>query len=167
MLPICPHLEGRKFMLRSIISSAVVLGSRARGFGGFAGVVALTVVVSGSASGQDAVPASLGITYASQSGGGGKSTSCQYVVEGASGQVCSGRMFGGSFEVTSGVMAGELPACQRSDYNLDGHVDGADLSVLLANWGDCPSGGSACVGDLNCDGMVDGADLSVLLAAWG
>ena len=155
-------------MLRSIVSPAVVLGSHVRGLAGFAGAVAMTVVVTGSASGQDAVPANLGLSNSSQSGGGGKSTSCQYVVEGASGQVGSGRMFGGNFQIVSGVMSAEVPACQRADYNLDGMVDGADLSILLANWGSCPGGVSTgCVGDLNCDGIVDGADLSVLLAAWG
>lgn len=47
------------------------------------------------------------------------------------------------------------------DLNYDDLVDGADLSVLLANWD-----GDSC-GDLNGDGLVDGGDLAILLAAWG
>lgn len=46
------------------------------------------------------------------------------------------------------------------DLNGDGFVNGADLGVLLGNWG-----GSGA-GDLNNDGTVDGADVGMLLAAW-
>jgi hypothetical protein len=47
--------------------------------------------------------------------------------------------------------------------DLDGSLetDGADLGLLLANWG-----GSG-VGDLDASGEVDAADLGSLLAAWG
>jgi hypothetical protein len=45
------------------------------------------------------------------------------------------------------------------DLNDDGLVDGADLGLLLAAWGQ-PSA------DLNCDGTTDGADLGLLLAEW-
>ena len=48
------------------------------------------------------------------------------------------------------------------DLNGDGTVNGADLTILLAAWGD--GGGPA---DLNGDGTVNGADLTVLLANWG
>jgi len=47
------------------------------------------------------------------------------------------------------------------DLNGDGVVDGADLGILLQNWGSL--GGPA---DLNGDGVVDGADLGALLTAW-
>jgi hypothetical protein len=53
-------------------------------------------------------------------------------------------------------------ACEQ-DLNDDGVVDGADLGVLLGQWGPAPGGSS----DFNGDGMVDGADLGVLLGAWG
>jgi hypothetical protein len=46
------------------------------------------------------------------------------------------------------------------DLNGDGSVDGADLGLLLSNWG-----GSG-IGDLTGDGLVDGADLGLLLSAW-
>jgi len=50
---------------------------------------------------------------------------------------------------------------QPGDLNGDGIVDGADLGILLSNWG------GKGVGDLNDDGIVDGADLGVLLNNWG
>ena len=51
------------------------------------------------------------------------------------------------------------------DFNADGYVDGADLTLLLANWGVCQS--VDCQYDLTGDLVVDGADLTVLLAGWG
>ena len=47
------------------------------------------------------------------------------------------------------------------DLNGDGVVNGADLGLMLSQWG-LP--GNA---DLNADGIVNGADLGMLLAAWG
>ena len=54
----------------------------------------------------------------------------------------------------------ECTACP-SDVNADGTVNGADLSIVLANWG-----GSGA-GDTDHDGAVTGADLASVLAAWG
>lgn len=48
-----------------------------------------------------------------------------------------------------------------ADLNGDGMADGADLGLLLGNWGG--TGAS----DLNGDGTVDGADLGLLLGDWG
>jgi len=48
-----------------------------------------------------------------------------------------------------------------ADLNGDGVVDGADLGLLLGQWGtDGPA-------DLNNDDVVDGADLGLLLGQWG
>ena len=47
------------------------------------------------------------------------------------------------------------------DLNNDGAVDGADIGLLLASWG---QSGDA---DLNNDGDINGADIGLLLAAWG
>jgi len=52
------------------------------------------------------------------------------------------------------------------DLNGDGFVDGADLLILLSEWGDCESPDD-CHADLNNDGTVDGADLLILLSNWG
>ncbi|MCA9285825.1 MAG: hypothetical protein KDA22_11450 [Phycisphaerales bacterium] len=48
------------------------------------------------------------------------------------------------------------------DLNDDDLVDGSDLGLLLAAWG---NGGVP--EDLNCDGTVNGADLGILLGTWG
>ena len=49
---------------------------------------------------------------------------------------------------------------RRSDDNGDGAIDGADLALLLASWG---QSGDA---DFDGNGAVDGADLARLLGAW-
>ena len=50
----------------------------------------------------------------------------------------------------------------RADFNFDGEVDGADLGLLLAEWGTGRS-----IADINRDGSVNGADLGLLLGAFG
>ncbi|MGA1518268.1 MAG: hypothetical protein ACO396_10900, partial [Phycisphaerales bacterium] len=55
----------------------------------------------------------------------------------------------------------DLTASIVGDLNGDGVVDGADLTILLADWG------QSGPGDLNDDGTVGGADLTILLANWG
>jgi len=52
------------------------------------------------------------------------------------------------------------PSSVPADLNGDGSVNGADLAIVLGNWG------NSGVGDLTGDGTVDGADLGVLLGAW-
>ncbi len=52
-----------------------------------------------------------------------------------------------------------------ADLTGDRVVNGADLGLLLGDWGECPARGE-CSSDLNCDGMVDGADLGLLISAW-
>jgi hypothetical protein len=49
------------------------------------------------------------------------------------------------------------------DLNCDGIVDGADLGMLLKEWGACPA---ACPSDFNADGSTDGQDLGQLLLNW-
>lgn len=48
-----------------------------------------------------------------------------------------------------------------TDLNCDGVVNGADLGILLAAWGE-----SGVPADINGDGVVDGADLGILLTGW-
>jgi hypothetical protein len=52
------------------------------------------------------------------------------------------------------------PACP-ADLDDNGTVDGADLGILLGNWG------GPGVGDIDGNGTTDGADLGTLLGAWG
>ncbi|MFM8731274.1 MAG: hypothetical protein ACKOGJ_01940 [Phycisphaerales bacterium] len=53
------------------------------------------------------------------------------------------------------------PSNCAADLNGDRAVDGNDLGLLLAGWG------NAGATDLNADGVTDGNDLGLLLAAWG
>jgi len=57
-----------------------------------------------------------------------------------------------------------LPTCCPGDLDYDAAVGGADIGLLLSNWGPC---GSACLYDLNNDDKVNGGDLGLLLAGWG
>lgn len=67
----------------------------------------------------------------------------------------------GGIAWAAGVVLGEV----AGDANDDRVVNGADLSVLLGQFGTGVSPGEG--GDLNVDGVVNGADLSVLLANFG
>ena len=58
----------------------------------------------------------------------------------------------------------ESPPCAVADLFADGVVNGADLGILLSQWG--PASANT-VSDLNRDGSVDGADLGYLLNSWG
>ena len=61
------------------------------------------------------------------------------------------------------AMQGTSPDTCPADFNDDGQVDGADLSVILGAWAtdDCQYNlaGDSC--------FIDGADLSVVLGEWG
>jgi hypothetical protein len=58
----------------------------------------------------------------------------------------------------------ELPTCHNADLYRNNRIDGADLGILLSEWGPVtPSTNS----DINKDGFVNGADLGVMLAFWG
>ena len=56
------------------------------------------------------------------------------------------------------------PTCADADIYRDFNVNGADLGILLSQWGpNTPLTES----DLNSDGVVNGADLGLLLSFWG
>jgi len=59
------------------------------------------------------------------------------------------------------IQYGRSDLRKASDLDGDGLVNGADLGILLANWG------TPCLGELTGDFAIDGADLGVLLANWG
>ena len=73
----------------------------------------------------------------------------------------SGVTFNAPFLAIDYTLISDLPC--TGDLNDDGVVNGADLSILLSEWGKCPG----CNGDLNDDGVVNGADLTILLGGWG
>ena len=49
-----------------------------------------------------------------------------------------------------------------ADLNQDGKINGEDLAILMASWGNNDS-----FKDINADGIIDSNDLSVLLNSWG
>jgi choice-of-anchor C domain-containing protein len=58
----------------------------------------------------------------------------------------------------------QQPTCVDADLYRDFNVNGADLGIMLSQWGpNTPLTES----DLNNDGVVNGADLGLLLAFWG
>ncbi|MHC4832966.1 MAG: hypothetical protein ACYTFH_03530 [Planctomycetota bacterium] len=71
----------------------------------------------------------------------------------------------GEATLTLDCFDGPCPPPCPADLDGDGSVGGADLAILLADWGD--GSGSGTSSDLDGDGTVGGADLAVLLAAWG
>ncbi len=58
----------------------------------------------------------------------------------------------------------QQPTCADADLFCDFNVNGADLGILLSQWG--PSS-PLTVSDINSDGVVNGADLGLLLSFWG
>lgn len=58
-----------------------------------------------------------------------------------------------------------LLPCSAADFDGNGQIDGGDIGVLIAAWGQCPE--SSCPWDLNLDGTVNGTDLGLFLNYWG
>jgi len=58
----------------------------------------------------------------------------------------------------------DVPTCQDADLFRNGVINGADLGILLSEWGPAYAN---TVSDINHDGRVDGSDLGFLLANWG
>jgi hypothetical protein len=67
----------------------------------------------------------------------------------------------GSATLTLASQGPICPAFCPSDLNRDGSVGGADIGLLLGNWG------WFGLGDLDVNGTVNGADLGILLGDWG
>ena len=64
------------------------------------------------------------------------------------------------------ALAAVGPAFAPQDFNQDGSVDAADLSLLLALWGACGDCDGGCLPDLDGDCVVGAPDLSLFLAGW-
>jgi chitinase len=66
-----------------------------------------------------------------------------------------------TYEETGGDQGGGGDTAPDPDFDLNGRIDGADLSQLLSNWGS-----ASTIFDLDRSGSVDGGDLTILLSAW-
>ncbi len=70
---------------------------------------------------------------------------------------------GGRTTTGSGTLTLSLVSCGTpcpADLSGDGNVDGVDIGILLAGWGNAS-------GDINGDGVTDGIDLASLLSGFG
>lgn len=72
-------------------------------------------------------------------------------------------VYGGQPVLKYGIVEIPFTEVGDGDLNASGTIDGADLGMLLSQWGTC---GVPCSGDLDGDSDVDGADLGLLLSAW-
>jgi hypothetical protein len=81
---------------------------------------------------------------------------------------CDGNGLTDAWELQQGIATdtdgdGIIDACECvGDLDLNGVVNGADLSSLIQAWGS-----SNAAADLSGDGLVDGVDLGILLLSWG
>ncbi|MFO0961305.1 MAG: GC-type dockerin domain-anchored protein [Phycisphaerales bacterium] len=73
------------------------------------------------------------------------------------------RAFGDAVVTNAPFEQDTISSACAADLDEDGVVDGADLGILLAKWGNS----DPYPADLDGNGVVDGADLGLLLAAWG
>lgn len=69
---------------------------------------------------------------------------------------------GGAPDTNSNGIPDTCENLRPADLDGDGGVNGADLALLLGNWG-----AASGLGDINGDGARDGADLALLLGDWG
>jgi hypothetical protein len=82
---------------------------------------------------------------------------------------CDSDGIGDGIEIAAGTPDFNLDTipdtCQcLADLFVDRQVNGADLGVLLSQWGRATA---STISDMNRDGLVNGADLGYLLANWG
>lgn len=86
-------------------------------------------------------------------------------IDGRFGSVRGGDFGGGlSLAMLYGPNAVSAIAAIPGDANLDGVVDGLDIGLLVAGFGEASSWG---LGDFNGDGVVDGLDIGILVSTFG
>jgi hypothetical protein len=64
----------------------------------------------------------------------------------------------------SEVDGSDMIAIEDGDVNTDGRIDGVDLALVAADFGNC---GSGCVADMDADKDVDGNELVILASGMG
>ena len=72
------------------------------------------------------------------------------------------QLFAAGALLLSPAAAHAQSACD-ADFDGNGEVNGADLTVMLVSWGAC----KGCSADIVRDGLVDGSDLASFLILWG
>jgi hypothetical protein len=78
--------------------------------------------------------------------------------------ICSARWAGDTkAAIIVGNRAEQVAPCP-GDLNADRTVDGADIGILLDQWGPARP---MSIADINRDGIVSGADLGLMLTNWG
>ena len=78
------------------------------------------------------------------------------------GQILTGQLIDADTDGTPDIC--QQPTCRDADLFRDLNVNGADLGILLSQWG---PNSQFTVSDINKDGSVNGADLGLLLSFWG
>lgn len=100
-------------------------------------------------------------------GGGGTLTGGNFAITGAIGQHDAGRTSGGQFCIDGGYWPVGLPPLCLGDADGNGQVNFADITSVLAQFG---QGASACdlpAGDADGSGIVNFADITAVLANFG
>jgi len=136
-----------------------------------------SVMIDGATGVVGARGASIGMVIREEPAGSGMWTVVEDI-QASDGQ--AGTSFGDSVAISNGTAIVGAPLAQNNsavqtgaaylfdapvatnpaDLNGDGVVNGADLAILLTQWG---TNGPA---DINNDGVVNGADLAILLTNW-
>ncbi|MSR69730.1 MAG: hypothetical protein EXS17_05215 [Phycisphaerales bacterium] len=82
---------------------------------------------------------------------------------------CNGNGVPDSCDIAAGAIDsdadGRIDSCERGygDFDLNGFVDGLDLSYILSGWGQT----NPPIGDVDGNGLIDGGDLTAVLSRWG
>jgi hypothetical protein len=108
---------------------------------------------------------SFDIAGATQAGGGGRSIGGAFALDGTIGQTAASPMSGGEFGILSGFTATCPPDCDVGDLDCDGSINGADLGIILLEFGPCATP-HYCLSDLDGNGEVDGGDIAIMLLIW-
>ncbi len=109
--------------------------------------------------------AAFDLSASSQAAGGGKSVGGVFSLEGTMGQTAADPMEGGEFSVRSGFTATCPPDCEIGDLDCDGSINGADLGIILLDFGPCATP-YYCLSDIDGNGEVNGGDVALLLLVW-
>lgn len=112
-----------------------------------------------------AIDAASGVVLSSTDIGSGTSNNTLQMVGtlGPSGVLYQGRERG-LLSVTADTPPSCEPTCVDADFIADGHIDGADLALVLEQWGPATA---KTVADLDGDGFVGPSDLGIVLSFWG